>query len=214
MRLRDPMGFRWPPARECLGDVAAVKVIQMKRCLADFDLATREGRYAARKAGFDVPKRRAGAKLRPFDELVEKTETCWLWRGVIHKLYGYGQYQIRGETWRAHRYAYIVAHGTIPSGLMVLHRCDNRACVNPDHLFVGTHDDNMRDMRQKRRQARGEHNGQSKLTRAAVDEIRATHVRYSHKGSGTAGALAKKFGVDTSQIRHVVRREQWKDDGL
>jgi hypothetical protein len=83
-----------------------------------------------------------------FDANVQKTSTCWLWTGRKVGALGYGQlrYGRRTVCVYAHRYAYERFVGSIPKGLKVLHRCDVPACVNPDHLFVGTSKDNTQDM--------------------------------------------------------------------
>lgn len=80
---------------------------------------------------------------------------CWLWIGYKnHK--GYGVTHQSGKTWQAHRFSYLVHRGPFDLELFVLHSCDARACVNPDHLFLGTNDDNMKDMVRKGRQAKGQ----------------------------------------------------------
>jgi hypothetical protein len=78
-------------------------------------------------------------------------DDCWPWTGQIGEN-GYGKVKNSPEHVQAHRLAWAVHHGTIPKGLFVLHRCDNPPCCNPRHLFLGTHLDNMRDMREKQRQ--------------------------------------------------------------
>lgn len=89
-----------------------------------------------------------------FWKKVNKTETCWLWEGCL-KADGYG-WLMRGKSinWTAHRYSWFIHNGEIPNNLHVLHKCDVRNCVNPNHLFLGTHQDNMLDMVQKKHTVR------------------------------------------------------------
>lgn len=124
---------------------------------------------------------------------------CWPFKGYIGKNgYGYISYKLKKRT--AHRLAWELTHGD-PGELCVLHRCDNRRCCNPDHLFLGTVLDNQRDMVAKGRQARGEHQGGSKLTTLDVQLI-----RWSHKlGVASQAQIARVWGVTQSNISHVVR---------
>jgi hypothetical protein len=141
-------------------------------------------------------------------------DECWQWIGARSR-HGYGNFGIRpGRTARAHRFSYEQERGPIPVGLMVLHRCDNRLCVNPEHLFIGTQIDNMRDMVLKGRrgfvrlpkesQPRGEKHGGSKLTASDVIEIRRRR-----DGGERYVRLAEAFGVTSGQIRAIAKRENW-----
>ncbi len=139
---------------------------------------------------------------------VERTESCWIWQGAMWRN-GYGRFK-DGPMMYAHRASYIITHGGIPYGLQILHRCDNRACVNPDHLFLGTQRDNMRDMVAKGRQGdkarQGTANGRSKLSPEDVAEIRKKHA------SGVSiSAIAREYGVSRPNIRFIVTRVTWKE---
>jgi len=96
-------------------------------------------------------------------------------------------------------------NGSIPDGLFVLHSCDDTLCGNPDHLFLGTHQDNMDDMMKKGRSAdqRGERNANAKLTRKQVVEIR--------KARGSQEAIARRFGITQSMVSKIKLRQNWKD---
>ena len=141
---------------------------------------------------------------------VDKTESCWLWTGSITNS-GYGDL---GRTpydkgWFAHRLSWTIHNGTIPDGLKVLHKCDVRICVNPDHLFIGTHQDNMDDMDAKGRRIslRGENSPVHKLTDEQVREIR---LRYSGVPyNNNARELANEFGVTWQYIQQLIRKE-WR----
>lgn len=124
--------------------------------------------------------------------------------------WGYGQKRYKGEMRGAHRVAYCEHHGiSIDSikGLVVRHRCDNPSCVNPEHLVLGTQADNMKDKKERGRDAKGEGNGASKLNAEIVRAIRKEYV----KGSSTHGqyALAEKYGIAQSVVFAIVNRITW-----
>jgi hypothetical protein len=98
--------------------------------------------------------------------------------------------------------AYELVHGEIPDGVHVLHRCDNPSCVNPKHLFLGTHQDNMRDMSEKGRASRGEKNANAKLSQEQVLEIKASAV--------SSRKLAPLYAVSDRQIRSIRSGQWWK----
>lgn len=140
---------------------------------------------------------------------VERADGCWEWRG--RKVRGYGVMNVhRGDRatkyvrytmLRVHRYMYSEFVGPIPNGALVCHRCDNRSCVNPDHLFVGTPADNSRDMVRKGRQARGVRNSQSKLTPGDVRAIRASPL--------SLRAIADRYGMSPSQMHRIRAGLSW-----
>lgn len=142
-------------------------------------------------------------------------EACWPWRGSTVPPWGYGKLTIRGHGQRAHRVSYELAYGPIPKGLFVCHKCDNPGCVNPKHLFLGTHSDNMRDCVRKGRHSTqvnpllrsGPNNGMSKLSEEAVRVIRETNVPGYF---GNSAKLAKKYGVTSDYVRAVARGDRWK----
>ena len=142
---------------------------------------------------------------------VLKTDTCWIWQGSRHRR-GYGRFAVTSagvtKTRPAHRFAWEIAKGPIPRGLLVCHHCDNPACVRPGHLFLGTNADNMADMKRKARSARGERNKAAKLTETQVREIRR---RY--RFGGPVKALARQFGVCVTTIQKVARGRRWNHVG-
>jgi hypothetical protein len=172
---------------------------------------------SARGNGTDAPSIRRRAKrglLARFWAKVERRgpEECWPWR-ASRKRNGYGQIGadpegniLRGRKLYAHRLAYEIAYGPIPAGLHVLHRCDNPACTNPTHLFLGTHAENMADMICKRRHAHGDRQPTRKL-----DQNRVRAIRWlARHDPGPAAVLAHEFGVSTANIELIVKGATWR----
>lgn len=146
---------------------------------------------------------------------VNQSTQCWEWTGPRVRN-GYGYLGVDYKHVYAHRFSYELVHGLIPDGLHVCHRCDNRSCCNPEHLFLGTAAENLADMRSKGRAASanqtrhpGETNGRAKLSVADVVAIRSEYRKQSR--SHGSRALARKFGVHDSLIRGIVRGDVWKE---
>lgn len=130
---------------------------------------------------------------------------CLEWTGYIGDN-GYGQAYdpTRRRLIRTHRLSYHLNKGPIPNGLFVLHTCDNRCCINPEHLYLGGHIENTADKVSRNRQARvlGTSNGKAKLTPEIVREIRAI-------SDMTHPQIARKFGIGTTLVYTVRTRRSW-----
>ncbi len=143
--------------------------------------------------------------IKRFWDYVDKQDLsgCWVWTGAI-KTDGYGQIRISRKNYQVHRIAYELIRGVIPDGLLVCHHCDNKPCVNPHHLFLGTHWDNAHDALKKGRLAIGERIAQSKLSKEDVVEIR----RLSKLGLKRC-VLGKIFKINESTVSKIVLRKRW-----
>lgn len=140
-----------------------------------------------------------------FWEKVKKTDACWLWTAALDKK-GYGSIGVGNRHVKAHRFSYTIHRGEIPDGMLVCHHCDNPACVNPDHLFLGTADDNNKDRCNKGRGAIGEKSGAAKLSESDVIYIR-DELKNHRKG---IRSMAREMGVTHTTIRQIVNRVIWK----
>lgn len=135
---------------------------------------------------------------------------CWNWNAGLFKS-GYGQFRVGKKKVRSHRYAWELTNGPIINNLFVCHHCDNRKCCNPNHLFLGTHNDNMADGVAKGRfpggsvATKGEDSHLSKLTEKNIIEIREKYAT----GSVSQTKLAKEFGVNHACIGNIVRGSTW-----
>jgi len=132
---------------------------------------------------------------------------CWLWERAVSTA-GYGQVRDGKKLLYTHRLAYELFNGEIPEGMFVLHRCDVRCCCNPDHLFVGTNADNMRDKIEKGRQTRGSKCGTAKLTEADVVEMRR---RYA--SGERVEDIKKDYPVNIRNTYAAISGEWWAHVG-
>ena len=147
---------------------------------------------------------------------VDKTDGCWNWTACTYGRMGYGKFSVaRSTSVSAHCWSYEYHHGDIPKGMVVMHTCDNPKCVNPDHLVLGTRQDNQRDMKEKGRAASGERHHNSVLTEREVLAIREMLKRFPPSPSGSSLAygiqtfLSKWFGVHQVTISNVYLRKSW-----
>ena len=140
--------------------------------------------------------------------IVPYDKGCWLWVGALNSD-GYGSLRMGKKDGKAHRVSWLVNCGPIPDGLHVLHHCDVPACVRWDHLWLGTHLDNMRDKEAKGRghQPIGVNHNKCKLTVEQVLSIREQY-QFMKPGHGCV-ALSLKFGVSFSTISRIVTRQTW-----
>jgi len=139
---------------------------------------------------------------------VDKSGDCWEW--IAGKsIDGYGKIFVEGESALAHRVSWNLHNGAIPKGLYVCHKCDNPGCINPDHLFLGTHADNMADMMSKGRchKQRGETHGKAKLTQGNVDEIK----KLLSFGNLRHHVIGSMYGVGDNAISKINLGATWRD---
>jgi hypothetical protein len=153
-------------------------------------------------------------KLPVLDRLTRRIfvdeNNCWNFTGYRNP-YGYGNIRIDGKTKLAHRAMWEEVFGEIPAGMYACHKCDNPACINPDHLFLGTNLDNVRDMKNKGRErhvcACGEKCVTSKLTLEDVEKIRSLG-----ENGLSQRKIAVLFGVDRSTVGDIQKYKSWKHE--
>jgi hypothetical protein len=144
---------------------------------------------------------------------VDKSGECWVWTASTGR-FGYGQFMTVEDGMRrnnkAHRFAWELTNGPIPAGKLVLHSCDNPACVKPAHLFLGSQDDNMRDMREKGRSVHWKRSGtRHRQFRLTEDEVR--EIRAASSGGESNRSIAPRFGIHHGYVSQITTRRVWKD---
>lgn len=127
---------------------------------------------------------------------IKEPDECWPWRGMTTDK-GYGLLKQRGQRVRAHRVAYELHHGISPGSLNVCHRCDNRVCCNPNHLFLGTHAENVADRVDKGRS----------WHKLSNDEI--VEIRHLFDAGIDVGLIAVRFNICRDHARRIGKRERW-----
>lgn len=150
--------------------------------------------------------------LNRFWSKVDRSGDCWRWKGASGNS-GYGRFKINGKLYSTHRVAYEISRGCVGADLWVLHRCDNRKCVNPGHLFLGTRSDNMRDASQKGRLPQQRNpdnfalsNHSRKLSEAQVIEIKQQLVNARR---GDQARLARQYGVTPGTIHQILKGKSY-----
>lgn len=139
-------------------------------------------------------------KDRLLDACTVSPSGCWEWNKSVASS-GYGQIRFNYKNLRANRASYLAFKGDIPEGMVVRHTCDNKLCINPDHLVLGSCKQNSQDMVDRNRQAKGELNGRCKLSEADVKEIKGSNLSYRQ--------LANKFGISKGHAHRVKNGIAW-----
>jgi hypothetical protein len=141
-------------------------------------------------------------QLKNFNDKIDKGYRCWIWTAYKTEK-GYGQFNLNGESILSHRISYKIHNGS-PKGNMVLHKCDNPNCVNPNHLYLGDNSKNIKDAHESGLITEtGEQNNRSKITESEAKEI------IKMKGKEYAKDLAKKYPVSKNQIYKIWSGERW-----
>lgn len=141
--------------------------------------------------------------IKIFWKNIVKSGGCWEYQKCI-STGGYGRLCIKRKFISAHRFSYELHHGSIPEGMFVCHTCDNPPCVNPSHLWLGTNEDNQKDMIDKNRNKKGSEHWKSKLTKEQVLNIKKELIE-----GKTGYQLAKKYGVHHQTIYSIKSKQNW-----
>ena len=145
-----------------------------------------------------------------WSNVIPKTQSeCWNWNGFKNED-GYGHIGVIGYNIRTHRLSWMIHFGPIPNGVCVCHRCDNPACVNPSHLFLGTVQDNVTDRHLKGRSRGGSQPGEShNMAKLKDDDVRQI-FNEARSRSSTQREIAKKYGVTQSAISNILTGKLWR----
>lgn len=144
------------------------------------------------------------ARFREYLPKNQSRDVCWEWQGGIGGD-GYGRFWFQGKNVAAHRASAILHFGDVPKDKFVLHHCDNPKCVNPDHLMIGTHRENVAQMVKRGRVLCGEKNGSSVMTENQVRDIVAKLA-----AGAQVRTLAREMGISRSAVRNIAKGHSWK----
>lgn len=133
----------------------------------------------------------------------ESSSGCWNWTASIQNS-GYGKFRVGDKMMSSHRVSYLIYKGEIPENMNVCHKCDNKLCVNPDHLFLGSQADNIRDKIKKGRQTNGEKAWNAKLTKTQVKVIRE-----AHKNGFQMKQIRDYFKISWTSISNIINKKRW-----
>src|SRR6266496_700029 len=166
-----------------------------------------DGLEVDRKHAMRYGSRRESLISRLESKSERRDNGCLEWTGWKDKK-GYGEISIASYPYMAHRASYALHVGPIPHGVKVLHKCDNPSCINPEHLFLGSHQDNVADCVKKRRHTYGERQWKAVVTEDDVLKIRA--INPHRNGPIMIKTVAKSYGVTPKQISRIVKRTSWR----
>lgn len=170
--------------------------------------------------------------------LIGENNECWNWIGKLGTD-GYGHLKVNGKLKGAHVASYMLHYGNVQAGMCVCHKCDNRACVNPNHLFEGTHQDNIRDRFLKGRSAAGDKNGSrthpesrprgashhwqvkpwtrptgDRNGRAKLTPEQVAVIKSALEGGAQCASLAKQYGVSWTAIKKIKQGNNWRSNAV
>lgn len=163
---------------------------------------------AARRATYTprTPAVRPSLATRLWSRIRETPSGCWEFTGYVDAATGYGQIGNEGRLVLTHRASWELTHGPIPSSLVIRHKCDNRPCINPEHLEIGTQADNVRDALERGRVAR---KFGLPHTRLSDDDVRS--IRHSYASGTPSATLARQFGISSNYVTQLARRSYRSD---
>lgn len=137
---------------------------------------------------------------------IQKTTSCWLWTGACD-INGYGIFNMYNKCWRVHRLSYIIHYGNFNQKMCILHKCDIRNCVNPNHLFIGTRQDNHRDMHNKNRYPCGEDHGNSTISEVEVRQLLIEIYNYKFN---SIQEVCEVYKIGKEVVHSILNGKTWK----